>query len=425
MLELSKYCTFFHNNLCHVCKTPSEQLKICGNCKTLAYCSKEHQKHDWKIHKDICKIISSTDKDFSDFSVKTYEDFQTIRYIRCTAWQNRLNRPLDNFENQMWMFPRVCAVCYSKDVKLDCRNCLSVLFCSNEHQTSYEDMHRHYCDLLKLSIDFDIYQIVHDVTFSDVKIGDISDDIKSLPNNLLDLMTLCNKSLVIGSEIDEKIKSIKICDFGSPAANILFALEQSDILNGRFLKKTSLTLHLVGADIVEISWDWNIVTEILFHWIGNLETVNFILIGPDLDASINLREISSDLCQICKNKNATASCKFFPKMYHELDDLEKPDLVVAFNSGLHAYDENVWGESINQLTKFPWVPLLLTAYTSKELQCDVDVVLKNSSKELKMILEPQKNPFSCLRPMRDFNTLNIPIFYVNGYLAIFTKSSKK
>lgn len=420
MLKLSKYCTFFHNNLCHVCKSPNDQLKICGNCKTLAYCSKDHQKQDWKLHKDICKVISTTENDFSDFPVKTYEDFQTIRYIRCTAWQNRLNRPLENFENQMWMFPRVCAVCYSKDVKIDCKNCLSVLYCSDEHQASYEDMHRHYCDLLKLSIDFDTYQIVNEFKINNVKINNIPGDVKTLPNNLYDLMNLYNKDLF---EVESRILSIKICDYGSPAANILYCFERSGRLKERKLEKKDLSIHLVGADIVEISWDWIVVFEMMFHWIQTLETFNFVLIGPDLDDSLPIKDFSDELCNSCRERNVKASCRFYSKMYHDIvDDLDIPDLVVAFNSGLHAYDESSWGQSICVLTKNCGVPLLLTAYTSKELQCDVDIVLKNTSKELKVILEPQRNPFSCMRPMRDFNTLNVPIFYVNGYIAIFTRT---
>lgn len=418
---LSSYCTFFHNNICHVCKTRSEQLKVCGNCKTLAYCSKEHQKQDWKTHKDICKVICTTEDDFSEFPVKTYEDYQNIRYIRCTAWQNRLNRPLENFENQMWMFPRVCAVCYSKDVKIDCKNCISVLYCSNEHQTSYEDLHRHYCDLLKLSIDFDIYQLFNEFKLN-VKIDNISDDIKSLPNNLFDLMNLCNKNLL---EFEDKITKIKYCDYASPAANILYCLEQSGLSTERNLGKKILTIHLVGADIIELSWDWNVVFEIIFHWIKDLEKLNFVLIGPELDKSMSIKNIDSDICILCKERKVKATCTYYSKMYHEVvDDLDKPDLILALNSGLHAYDENCWRESIGLLTKHYDVPLLLTAYTSKELQCDVDIVLKNSSNDLKIIIEPQRNPFSCKRPMRDFNTLNVPIFYVNGYIAIFTKTSE-
>lgn len=234
-------------------------------------------------------------------------------------------------------------------------------------------------------------------------------------------MNLYNKNFV---ELEDKFRRIKICDYASPAANILYCLEQSRFLTEQTLGKKILTIHLVGADIIELSWDWNVVFEIIFHWVKDLEKLYFVLIGPELDSSKSLKNNDNELCMHCKERKVKATCSYYSKMYHEVVcDLDKPDLVVAFNSGLHAYDENCWGESISLLTKYSDVPLLLTAYTSKELQCDVDIVLKSSSKDLKVIIEPQRNPFSCIRPMRDFNTLNVPIFYVNGYIAIFTKTS--
>lgn len=34
-------------------------LKVCAKCKNAAYCSKEHQKQDWKDHKELCKKLSA------------------------------------------------------------------------------------------------------------------------------------------------------------------------------------------------------------------------------------------------------------------------------------------------------------------------------------------------------------------------------
>jgi hypothetical protein len=33
-------------------------LNPCGNCRQVRYCSKEHQKLDWKTHKILCKRFS-------------------------------------------------------------------------------------------------------------------------------------------------------------------------------------------------------------------------------------------------------------------------------------------------------------------------------------------------------------------------------
>jgi hypothetical protein len=44
---------------CNVCEN-KENLKICSRCKIIYYCSTEHQKQDWKTHKNVCKPIWAT-----------------------------------------------------------------------------------------------------------------------------------------------------------------------------------------------------------------------------------------------------------------------------------------------------------------------------------------------------------------------------
>lgn len=38
---------------CTICGR-TEGAKRCGRCKVVAYCGREHQKLDWKLHKEIC-----------------------------------------------------------------------------------------------------------------------------------------------------------------------------------------------------------------------------------------------------------------------------------------------------------------------------------------------------------------------------------
>ncbi|PPR04479.1 hypothetical protein CVT26_002250 [Gymnopilus dilepis] len=42
---------------CLVCDTPTK--KSCASCKTAFYCSGEHQKQDWRAHKEYCLTIKA------------------------------------------------------------------------------------------------------------------------------------------------------------------------------------------------------------------------------------------------------------------------------------------------------------------------------------------------------------------------------
>jgi hypothetical protein len=44
---------------CNICDK-TENLKVCSRCRIVYYCSTEHQKQDWKTHKNVCKPIWAT-----------------------------------------------------------------------------------------------------------------------------------------------------------------------------------------------------------------------------------------------------------------------------------------------------------------------------------------------------------------------------
>eukprot|EP01041_Mallomonas_annulata_P004937 gene4937-9854_t len=55
-LEVCRACSLmrFNNKLCEICHTAND-VKLCTACKGIFYCSTEHQKQDWKLHKVLCK----------------------------------------------------------------------------------------------------------------------------------------------------------------------------------------------------------------------------------------------------------------------------------------------------------------------------------------------------------------------------------
>lgn len=46
-------------NICGLCQSESPNLRLCGACKLIRYCSSDHQKQHWKSHKPFCHQYKS------------------------------------------------------------------------------------------------------------------------------------------------------------------------------------------------------------------------------------------------------------------------------------------------------------------------------------------------------------------------------
>ncbi|KAJ8968589.1 hypothetical protein NQ314_002255 [Rhamnusium bicolor] len=407
-------------------KKSDENMKRCSVCKSLAYCSKDHQKQDWKQHKNICNVIAEADTALlcDARTIEIFRDFRNFNVKKSVLWQNKLGRSLYNFEEQIWMFPRVCVVCFSKNVLFDCHNCLNVSYCSEEHKDEYKEQHLKYCESLRLCMDIDLYYFHEKYKPDSVNIKVFDDEVNIFPNNLEELMIMYEGG-VSTNDSDEKIQFVIKSDFVAPVASILYGLEKSGLLKDRIFPKQILTVHIVGADITEMCWLWKIITELPFHWIKNICALDIFVVGPELGHNGITEKFGAQLCENCRMKNLKTRIIFHSSLYHEVvDSLKAPDIVVTFNSGLHEFCHNSksddWNGSINSLVKYPDVPLILTAYTMDEIKQDINIVKINSEKYVKTVLEPERNPFSNMRPIRDWETENVPVFYINGYIAILS-----
>lgn len=100
---------------CAVCNI-SINLMTCSGCKQVAYCSKQHQKDDWKAHKINCansikhSSSSTTDSTYSSNEVRSCRcmfcgnvivassEDDAIRHMEvCSALQEQLNASKEQF----------------------------------------------------------------------------------------------------------------------------------------------------------------------------------------------------------------------------------------------------------------------------------------------------------------------------------------
>ncbi|KAF5291874.1 hypothetical protein FQA39_LY14211 [Lamprigera yunnana] len=395
------YNDFYYPSVCHFCKEIPEKLQRCSSCKTVGYCSKDHQKLDWRTHKGTCKAIAlTTIEPKSNCDFKEWENYRLNIQLK---WKTILKRELYPYECQMWMFPRVCAYCYSKSNLTDCASCLNVAYCSEEHKDKHV-LHSKFCKSLRLCMDVDLY-LAKFLTHPQV---DLQQYYGCNKNKIKDMHKLL-QIIGVKSDIDCVLKSEML----SLTATISYTMELLTT------DSSKCVIHLVGASVYEATTDWTLTSELLFHRWPNIKKISFNLIGP------NAQSITKNvkLCETCDIQKRTVFIIVHRKLYHELvNNIETADFVFAFNCGLHALEgeNDLWKYSIQFLARNE-LPFVYTSYTEEEVQRDLDYIRKTIGDI--HILETKKNPFSSLRPIRDWCTKDIPVFYINSYLTIIKRKS--
>ncbi|KAF7269224.1 hypothetical protein GWI33_017682 [Rhynchophorus ferrugineus] len=321
---------------------------------------------------------------------------------------------------QMWLFTLACAVCFKREDLLPCKYCLSVYYCSEEHQNKHKESHSKFCDEFKLALDMDCY-FIHSIPVISLHPKEVEDELMSIPEDKNFLSSLIECSATIES-MEFKNNSDEILS----GLTILLGLQQGDVIVKRTISSNNLNIHIVGSSNFEYNLNWICITEIMCHWIMNVQKIHFDFIGPGCLSDSNLfQHLENFLCSKCMKRKFTATASFHQSFYHDvIIKLHKPDIVVAFNNGIHEYIDSIndtWKESLKSLLRYNSVPLLLTAYTESELTSDLNRILSVS--DVKFIYGPKKNIFSNTRPLQDWESEINPLYYINNYIAVVRNKS--
>ncbi|XP_058789480.1 uncharacterized protein LOC131663227 [Phymastichus coffea] len=410
---------FFYPNTCHVCKSSGNEtpLKKCSNCKMISYCGKEHQKQHWLQHKNVCRVLAEmldeTDKSnlLEGYQNASADDWIKAKTNLMLMVSIKLDRRLLPYEEEMFKFPRACAVCHETNLKLltDCSSCPCASFCEKHKNDSNHDK---ICQMLSLCYDLDIATTVF-IRHPPRNVVPYHTETAYLPGsirNFIDLYMNEDKSLNVPSDIQIP----HISEYLTRPLTLLYALERLEHPIG-----STLTIHVIGANMIEV--DGIEIWEILLHWIPTLTVLNIVLIGPELDS--NSEKLECDICDCCNEKNMKLYLEMNGVLYKEYVVSEcfvKPDIIVGYNLGIHEC-ENIdspndsWSESIRSLPEQK-CPFVLTSYTAEEAQkehkriCDI---LQNNVTYLCC----ETNQFSSLRPHRDYE--NEGVYYQNQYVIIY------
>ncbi|EFN89312.1 hypothetical protein EAI_10206, partial [Harpegnathos saltator] len=134
----------FHPNLCHVCKKTREMVNLttCHRCFLISYCSEDHKNQHLLQHRKICTTMENYLRNNPEYLTRHFNEgewldahFDFYRSIR----QN-LGRLLENYEEQMFVFARLCFICRQRTGLHSCKKCLSIDYCL-EHKEEFEQKH--------------------------------------------------------------------------------------------------------------------------------------------------------------------------------------------------------------------------------------------------------------------------------------------
>lgn len=413
-----EYNYFFYPNACHICKKFGEEisLKRCGNCTMISYCSKKHQKEHWLQHKDLCNAICSVLKDnqVSSFlnnkqNLNT-EGWTEMKMNFMLLVAIKIGRKLKHYEEEMFKFIRSCAVCHEQNVKVleDCPNCPNTSFCT-KHKNDME--HKKICYLIKLCYTLDLASITYKEEIPKMRVPSPTNHI-SLPQNIKDLIHYYIEPHTI-SPLSIEEETMIHTEYLTRPLTLLYALQKLRYS----LKNHSIVIHVIAANIIDI--DGIEFGEILLHWYPNMETAKIVLIGPELSSG----SMPINLCKICLYNNKQLLIEMHGILYDDFAksiSYVKPDIIIGYNAGIHECEDfksenDTWRQSLQIIAKQE-CPFILTSYTLLEAKKEQERLNTVLGRDIECAFCDQ-NPYSSLRPYRDFETERV--YYQNQYLLIY------
>lgn len=405
------YCT-----ACHVCKKiliGPEVMKVCSGCRLVQYCGHAHQKKDWLNHKQLCRAVqhivkrTGTNHLFKEAYEFNKEDFLSWNRLRASIIklvELILKRSLTPVESQILLFPLLCHYCFRYQVNsmFACGSCNSVMYCSLEHKNNDKN-HNKNCKLLGLSFTLDLKRFFNQNTIS--KLSTYINELSvlkelGLPQDI--------ESLPLPIQVTSANDFVQFSEILSYPLTLIFAIQKVNKFSS-----SKLTIHMVGADAMEIS---SIETLLLFFYlIPYLSHLKIIMIGPNT-SSLQIPAAIPKNCEVDKVN----------KLYHEYvigDCYIHPDVIAVFNSGFCEHvdepEKDIWKFSLTHISNINNSLVVLTSYTTQEANIDFKRLCEMMNKQhtFENVLECQLNPFGSLYPHRDWENYGC-LFYVNKYISI-------
>lgn len=412
---------------CQICKNPLKTIVQCEACLMVSYCSEEHRRSDAASHRDLCGVIvelaNRRGGHIYNMAHKLNDEmYRNLRVHTLNQCEQTLNRPLQPFEREILLFPRICCspICrqWRQNLLTECKDCRQVSFCA-EHPDHLLPTHQKWCKSFFLFQKLILRQKI---------LGRIE---PVLP------IRIAGKSFSIPPNMDEVIKllyknSNALRDECVYATLTQVATAPLTALHGYLqtgLKPPeTFTIHLVGAEL-QFEGDTLDKWEAFFlHIVPEITELRVVFVGPELNVENLPIDIISRIrmCRTCRLKCRVVKfdfqCKRFYHDYQQDTCFIHPDLICFFNPILNStcsylgFDS--WPFTIQAATGLE-CPIVVTSYT--ELDCPLDLIRlqKEARRPLQVVVPPKLNPYASQRPDRNFISEEIvPLIFKNYHYFV-------
>jgi len=416
----------FYWGCCFVCQKPSQgnnAMKRCTRCRSMYYCSPEHQRKHWKRHRKLCNYLCSAAETadlfsfFSNHAGGTKIEWNKFRMNAVRTAEIVLSRSLALDEKEVFLFPRCCRVCRDvKDVMVDCNICFCASYCSEQHRDEHQEEHNKHCRQLQVGMAADIHESQHGVGFPaipsqlDKRYGGFNSDIASfVPPSLQEL-----EFAFLTNQLSGPLTLLQAADrFG-----LAGGLKLSDA--------RTLTIHIAGAALYEvigiIKW------EFIAHRLPTCTQLYLVFIGPELEEE-GEDSPAVPTCSSCEEKGTLIQYETHLMRYNEYKkcaDFREPDIVMVQNCGFSEFNnekceegwDNGW-KGLEDLLLPQGTPLVFTSYTKGEAESDLERLHGCSSEDVEVLAKCEENKMRSHRPIRDWELDNDKdVFYSNQFVSV-------
>lgn len=398
------YNSFFHPNVCHVCKT-TKRLTECPSCRMISYCSEEHKMLHRAQHNEICQAIltCSTYWNIYNSRGKTLEEWTEFKKMNMQCIIRSLNRDLEPHEREMFLFAKSCIVCRVQDLLVPCVDCFSINMCANH----YLRARKHSCEKLLLCFSLHIETVSRNNRDSKIPLKYLFFD-KNAIHDMPAFIRECiqREGKIIFWSLNDYIYTD---DFSGPLT-LIYVMQRVRLLNHQQIT-SQFIVHVVVENFIDTrklsAW------EVLLHVFPQHTRLIVVIMGPTLPnrsltwrCCLNCRENSRELeFEYCR-----VSC---PINYAHNVFNGTPDVIIGFNTDLG--NNKICPKSMKALWRQSRL-LILTAKSEDKADSNTKWIRKVLGPHIVPLVK-EKNRFASLRPHRDYE--NDSVFYSNQYITIY------